>query len=369
MALKQQKNSFRTNLNRLVVVISILVGLKTVTFFFQSFLPVFSTVVQQIGAALFPFILALLLAFLLEPIVQRITVLTKLRRGFASLFALVLVYGILGLVLFALINRLNNEVSNIAMSFPAYDDLVRFVEVKVQKMQHLINLNPGVKAAVLESTQDIFAQLKSGASTASVFLLRVLAALPGTLAIMMVAIVGTYFISADLPRVKDFLHSVFPTSWKGKVRVVSADLGTALSGFLKAELTLIGITMVLTIVGLSILRLDYAFTVGVLTGLLDLLPVVGTGLLFIPWIVWNLIIGQVAFAVKLAVVWGIMVAVRQALEPKLLSKSIGLDPLPTLISMYVGIKLLGGWGLLLGPAVVIIYQALIKAGVFNKHRD
>ncbi len=369
MAQNRNKHSLAVNLNRLAVITLVLVSLKVFTFFFQSFLPVFSDVFKQLAAALLPFILALLLAFLLEPVVQRITAFTKIRRSYASLLSLLLVYGILGLLLFAVINRLHTELNNLAVSFPSYDQIVAYLSGQIQKVQYLINLNPSVKDAVFNSTQDMFAHLKTWASATSVFLLKVLAALPGTLAVFLIAIIGTYFISADFPRVKVFLHSIFPRRWKGGVRTVSTDLGAAVAGFLKAELTLIGITMVLTTVGLFLLGLDYAFTIGVLTGLLDLMPVVGTGLLFLPWIFWNLIIGQVGFGIKLAVVWGIIVAVRQVLEPKLLSKNIGLDPLPTLISMYVGARLLGGWGLILGPALVIIYHALARAGVFKGPRE
>lgn len=369
MTLKRKRSSLGVNLNRLVVVTLALVSLKTFTFFFESFIPVFSRVVKEVGAALFPFILALLLAFLLEPVVQRIAGLTKIRRSFASLLSLILVYGLLGLLLFALINRLHTELSSLALSIPSYDEIVKYLSAKIQKAQYLINLNPNVKEAVLNSTQDLLVHLKAGASATSMFLLRVLAALPGTLAVMLIAIIGTYFMSSEFPRVKGYISSVFPRRWQARMQIVSTDLGAAISGFLKAEITLIGITMILTIFGLSLLGLDYAFTVGVVTGLLDLLPVVGTGLVFLPWILWNLIIGQVAFGIKLAVVWGIIVAIRQVLEPKLLSKSIGLDPLPTLISMYVGIKILGGWGLIIGPSLVIIYQALAKAGVFRSPRD
>ncbi|HEX3016019.1 MAG TPA: sporulation integral membrane protein YtvI [Desulfobacteria bacterium] len=363
--LNEKKSALVVNVNRLVIITAILVALKTVTFFFETFLPVFNSVLRSLAGALFPFIIALLLAFLIEPAVRRIITFLKIKRGYASLLALLLVYGIFGLLMVLVINRLQTELVVLANSFPSYDQIVAYLSNKVQVLQHFVNLNPKVKEALFSSTQGLFSALRGWASAASILLLRVLAALPATFAVILVATIGTYFISADYPRVLAFLQSLFPRSWKNKVQAVSTDLGAALFGYIKAQTTLIGITMVLTIIGLAVLGLEYAVTVGVVTGLLDLLPVVGTGILFVPWILWQFMSGQAAFGIKLLVVYAIILAVRQILEPKILSKNIGLEPLPTLFSMYVGMQLLGGWGLIIGPTLVIVYQALVKAGVFG----
>lgn len=365
----KQSNSLKTNLNRLVLVTTVLLALKAFTYFFESFLPLFSKLLSNFVGALFPFIIALLLAFLLEPAVRRICAHGRIKRGYAALIALLGVYGILGLLIFALLNRLHTELVNLSLAFPSYNQIVTYLSAQIQLVQHYINLNPKVRDVVFNSTQDIFSHLQSWASYSSVLLLKAAAALPGTFAVVLVAIIATYFFSADFPRVKSFFQSLFPRKWKGNVRLVSLELGSALYGFLRAEATLIGITMVLTTTGLLLLGLSYAFTVGVLSGLLDLLPVVGTASLYVPWVIWSLITGKVAFGIKLAIMWVIAVAVRQILEPKLLSKSIGLDPLPTLISMYVGLKLFGGWGLLLGPSIIVVFQALHRAGVFHFPRE
>ncbi|HWJ03776.1 MAG TPA: sporulation integral membrane protein YtvI [Verrucomicrobiae bacterium] len=364
-----RKNYLGINLNRLVIAATILVGLKVFTYFFEAFLPVFKTVVGQLTAALLPFLIALLLAFLLEPVVRLVSAKMRIKRGYASFVVLLLVYFVFGFLLFALINRLQMELTIMATSFPSYNEIVTYLSEKIHAVQQFVDLNPKVKESLYSSTQGLFTVLQDWASGTSMFLLRVLAALPKTFAVILLATIATYFISADYLRVTEFIKSLFPKVWQLKVQAVSRDLGAAANGFLKAQATLIGITMFLTILGLVILGVEVAFTVGVLTGLLDILPVVGTGMLFVPWILWMLVSGQSLFALKLAIVYGVILGVRQFLEPKVLSKNLGLDPLPTLISMYVGAKLLGGWGLLLGPTLVIVYQALAKAGVFHKPRE
>ena len=110
----------------------------------------------------------------------------------------------------------------------------------------------------------------------------------------------------------------------------------------------------------------YAFTIGFISALLDLLPIVGTGMIFVPWIVGLFILGSVSEGIKLLIIYLIATVIRQILEPKVMSQNIGIHPLATIISMYVGLKLLGGFGLILGPGLVIIYEALRKAGFFGK---
>ncbi|MBP1759570.1 MAG: sporulation integral rane protein YtvI, partial [Firmicutes bacterium] len=93
--------------------------------------------------------------------------------------------------------------------------------------------------------------------------------------------------------------------------------------------------------------------------------IVGTGMLFVPWIVGLFIMGSFGEGLKLLLMWIVTVTVRQFLEPKILSKGIGIHPLPTLISMYVGLQLIGGFGLIVGPAFVISYEAIRRVDVFG----
>jgi sporulation integral membrane protein YtvI len=196
-------------------------------------------------------------------------------------------------------------------------------------------------------------------------LLGFLAALPRVFIVLVVSLVATLLMSSTYPNVKQFISKLFPTRWHVSTQAIGEDLGAAVVGYLRAQAILVSVTAFSTIGGLLLMGNRYAVTLGVLAGLLDIVPIVGTGLLFVPWIVGLFIIGSVGEGLKLLLMWIITVTVRQFLEPKVLSNGIGLHPLPTLISMYVGLQLLGGIGLILGPALVICYEALRKVGVFG----
>jgi predicted PurR-regulated permease PerM len=97
----------------------------------------------------------------------------------------------------------------------------------------------------------------------------------------------------------------------------------------------------------------------------DVIPYLGTGAIFVPWIVFEVISGEINLAIGLGVIYLIVLVQRQIMEPKILSSNIGLDPLATLIALFVGYKLLGFLGLIAGPVLLVIINTLHRANVFR----
>jgi sporulation integral membrane protein YtvI len=230
-------------------------------------------------------------------------------------------------------------------------------------------VNPQIQDTLFASTESLARTLQEWAKSGSAFLLNFLTALPGVFIVMVVSVVATLLISASYPNVKSFFSNRLPKRWHVSAQAISADLGAAVVGYLRAQAILVSVTALTTIAGLLILGNRYAVTLGVTAGILDIVPIVGTGILFVPWIVGLFIMGSFGEGFKLMLMWIITVTVRQFLEPKVLSKGIGIHPLPTLISMYVGLQLLGGIGLIVGPACVICFEALRRVGIFGPPRE
>ena len=84
-----------------------------------------------------------------------------------------------------------------------------------------------------------------------------------------------------------------------------------------------------------------------------------------PWAIFYFLIGNTALGVKLLILAGILLIIRRTVEPKVMGSHIGLSPLPTLIAMFVGLKLFGIIGLLLGPLLIILIMALKEAGIIK----
>jgi len=200
-------------------------------------------------------------------------------------------------------------------------------------------------------------------------LLAIVSAVPNLALGLLVALVAAFFICKDWEKIAAWLADKMPARVARTMQAVWVDLHRALFGFVRAQLILISITTMLVIIGLFLLRVPYALTVGLLIGLVDLLPYLGTSVVFIPWIIYVFIEGNITFGIGLAVLYAIVMIARHLSEPKVYSSSLGLYPLVTLISLFVGLKLFGFIGLLVGPTLVIIGLSLHRAGVLRDIRN
>ena len=153
------------------------------------------------------------------------------------------------------------------------------------------------------------------------------------------------------------------------------DLLSVVGGYLKAQATLIFICFCELLIGLNLfhfigLNVQYPLTFAVIICFIDALPILGAGAFMIPWIIITLISKDFHLVIALLILYVIITAVRQLLEPKLYSKNIGVHPLITLLSMYTGLKLAGFIGIIMGPAVVIILKNIFEQELndgFFKH--
>lgn len=141
----------------------------------------------------------------------------------------------------------------------------------------------------------------------------------------------------------------------------------AFVGFVKAYSILISITFILTLVAMKILNVQYALTLALIIALADILPVLGPGAIYVPWIIWEFISHHLAMGIALLAAYVIISAVRQFLEPKIVGDNIGLHPLVTLMSLYVGLKLGGVVGMIMGPVCVVIFIAIYRTGVLDRY--
>ena len=189
--------------------------------------------------------------------------------------------------------------------------------------------------------------------------------IPNAATVIVFSLLATFFISKDWDQLTALSSRFMPEKAKTSGKKVYVDLKKALLGFIKAQLTLISITLIIVLIGLLILRVEYAITIALITGIVDLLPYLGTGAVFVPWIIYEAVTGNIAQAVGLSILYTVVVVQRQVMEPKILSSNIGLNPLATLVALFVGFKLIGLLGLIIGPVTLVLITTLHKANVFS----
>ena len=153
-------------------------------------------------------------------------------------------------------------------------------------------------------------------------------------------------------------------------RVVTAlkELGGAALGFGKAQLILFGVNLLVVTIGMLITGLGWwSLLIAVAVSLLDLLPVIGSGIVFVPWAIIALIAKNPHMAICVGATYIAMVVLRMILDPIITGKSIGVSPWITLLASVGGLILLGGVGMIIGPMIAAIANVIFR--VFFKKKS
>lgn len=195
--------------------------------------------------------------------------------------------------------------------------------------------------------------------------INLLTAIPGFMIEFLVYLIALFLISLELPKLKLKLESHLKEHTRQKVFLVGSQLNKAGIGFLKAQLILSLVTFTMAMTGLSILGVKYTGLLSLLIVVVDILPILGTGSVLVPWAVIAIIQDNNFLGIGLIILFLVITVVRRVIEPKIYSSSLGISPLASLISMYIGLKLFGIAGIFIGPIIVIIFDTLRKANVIR----
>ncbi|SES93766.1 sporulation integral membrane protein YtvI [Paenibacillus sp. NFR01] len=327
---------------------------------------------------LYPLLLAWLLAYVMQPLVQILKG-WRLPGWLAVLLSLIFYIGGTALVLTALITRLVKELIVLLQTFDLHTDQWREMLLSVSRnasIQNIINQinqfyhdNPGYHATIdsnISRTTERVGHMVTNLITGFFnMVLNLIAALPSLGTILIVIVLAAFFLSTGWERRNAELSALLPAPLRRPVSEIWQDLRQALSGYLRAQLVLISVTMVIVILGLLLLGVKSPIAIGLMIGFVDLIPYLGVGIVLLPWALYAYMSGNLALAAGLAVLYGVVLITRQVLEPKVLASSIGLDPLAMLIGMFAGLQLFGMPGLLLGPVSLVVIAAFHRAGVFR----
>lgn len=353
---------------------------RTVRFFFVIGFVILSLYAFfYLSKVTYPFLIGLAIAFLINPFVNLLEAKWKMPRAIAVLIALILIFAIFAGLITLLVAEIVSGADYLARVVPTHlETLIGFIEqffagqiipLYNQLTSLFNNLGTGQQDTILTNIENVGKQIGStlGDFIQAFFekIPNILSWFPNAATVLIFSLLATFFISKDWYRLSGLFSRIIPSRAKNSGRTVFTDLQKALLGFIKAQATLVSITTVIILAGLLILRVDYAITIALVTGLVDIIPYLGTGLIFVPWIIYEAIGGEMSKAIGLGILYVIVLVQRQIMEPKILSSSIGLDPLATLIALFVGFKLIGFLGLIVGPVTLVLITTLHKAGVFR----
>lgn len=290
---------------------------------------------------------------------------TGLGRGIAAGLTVTGTLLAVGLVLFTLGRMLLHEAAAISGALPGMlETLSGYGRAAAEFLSRLGDRLPdGVGDALSAWGQE----LMSGSGTLAqslyegIFSLvsRFLGALPNSIFFLMTMILAAYFAAGELPRLKELGRLKLPGRVSRWVHTAGGSVRTALGGWLRAQLKLMGVTFLLLTAGLCLLRVDSPLLLAVLISFLDALPVFGTGTVLIPWAVVSVLTGNMGLGLGLLGLYGAAALTRNVLEPKVLGATLGLSPLLTLVAIYAGWRLFGLWGMILLPMGAMVLSQLL----------
>ncbi|EJL41689.1 MULTISPECIES: sporulation integral membrane protein YtvI [Brevibacillus] len=328
---------------------------------------------------LYPFIIALVIALLIHKPVTFVTQKFKIPRWLSVTLAL-LVLMLLAIGLATLVvSETVVEIGELAKRLPGFaQELSEYLQRTISQdfllgiynqVQWIYDqLDPNYKDKISNTVGSGITSITHAGQNLIVSFLdglkNVLVSLPNMATVSVISIMGAFFISKDFFLWEARFRRLLPSGVNNRLDQIFRDLRGALLGFLKAQLTLISLTAAIVIVGLLIMRVEYAITIGLITGLVDLLPYLGTGTVFVPWIIYLFFKGNYTMVIGLSILYAVVLIFRQIIEPKVVAESVGLDPLLTLVALFVGLQLFGFLGLIIGPVSLVLINALVKANVF-----
>ena len=170
---------------------------------------------------------------------------------------------------------------------------------------------------------------------------------------------SAFLISAELPKIRSWLGAHIPQGRFSAVPEFFRRLRSTAGQWLIAQLKLVGITYLLLTAGFFLLRIQFAPVWALAVAAVDAFPILGTGTILVPWSLICLLQHDSARALGLLGLYLTTALVRSGLEPKLVGRQLGLDPLLTLIALYTGFRLWGLLGMFLMPMLVITVISML----------
>jgi len=318
-----------------------------------------------------PFLMAMIIAIFLEPLVRLVSGTFRFGRIAASVFVCSLFTLLMMFLSYLLGAKVFTELVAFTKRAPGYlNDANVYFQDMVDQMELLYNSMPE------ESAEQVKAWAGNGVRTLTEalsgilgglygYFLNVAKLLPNMFIWSIVFIVALYLLSMGMPGLKMSFLSFFEERSRPKVSTVLDNLRSAVFGFIQAQVILSVIVYILSLIGFLILGVDYPMAIALLVVVVDVLPILGVGSALVPWAVLSLAAGNTFLGVGLIIMFVVITVVRRIVEPKVVGDAVGIGALPALVSLYVGFKLVGVVGLFLGPIVVIIYQAMRKVGLLQ----
>ncbi|MGN1419796.1 MAG: sporulation integral membrane protein YtvI [Acutalibacteraceae bacterium] len=365
--------------------------------YFAAILAIAFIIIRYALGVFLPFAIAFAVAAILQRPKNFLVRKTPIKKGFASaicvILSIVIVVSLVVLIGFRVSEEIKGFIDYIVLQLRDIEKVVDNIEAWVMNFishfpeflrktlnENVAELFSKIRDSVTGESNELATQITDGISGNFSFswitgpisgVISTASKLPSVLVAVIVSIVACCFMTSEFPEIMSFIKLQFPEKRRGDLSRAHVLLRTSLGKMAKAYLLIMLITFVEMSVGLTVLRIikvfdsNYIVLIAAATAIVDIVPVLGTGTVLIPWAIYSLIIGNFGMGIGLIVIYAVISVIRQIIEPKLVAGQLGLSPIVTITAMYFGLKIFGVLGMFVVPVMVIMLKLLNDEGIVN----
>jgi len=352
---------------------------------FIKYLRIFVNLIFDIGVALFlvfvvpkllrffgPFVVGWIVSMIANPLVKFLESKVKLLRKHSSAIIIIIVIAAIMGVLYLIFSVLFREAKQLAGDLP---NIVKQLEIQLNnisvKIQDISNNMPqSVQQFIDNILENINENLTEFEPRIDLFTISGASNLAQNIASffldLIITILSAYFFIVKRDEILALFKKFLPNSVVKGWNFIYNNFTKAVGGYFKAQFKIMIVLTVIMFIGFEILRVSYSILLALAIAFLDFLPVFGTGAVLWPWALIDMLSGNYFRAIGLVVIYLICQIVKQVLQPKMVGDSIGISPLSTLIFLYIGYKLKGVIGMIIGVPVGMVIVNLYRVGMFDR---
>lgn len=346
----------------------ILEKIDRLVIFFVTYTLVFFVFFKTIGYTL-PFVIALVLAVIFQKPTNFLIKHFKLKNSIAALITTIVFCGLIILIFVLAITSITTEIVNLTKNAQMYvtqisprvNDLINYLQVYYKK------LDPSISTAIEQNISSYVSKTLSATVNVSGFamsyVLTFFSYIPYVVMVVIFTFISTYFFTKDLSNAKDKFSTAFPTDKTDKVFIALEHIKKMFAKYILSEFIIICITFVETIVAYSIFKVNYILLLAIVTAVCDVLPIVGIAIIYIPLAIIYFVLGNYFSAAGLLIAYAIISIVRQIIEPKIVSSTMGIHPVATLAALFIGLEAGGVSGIFFCMFLVLFYKMFKNLGV------
>jgi len=315
-----------------------------------------------------PFIIGLIISASLRPIIDLIEKKAKIKRSLIAVIILLIFYSLIvwvgiifGIKLIAFLEEIFDKLPKFYSS-----TLVPAINSGFQNTKNRFpDINPYLESVSASINSSVFSFIKTASTTALGMITGIASRIPIIIIKLLITIVSSIFFSIDYHRISGFVMRQFNEDHRKTILYIKNNIIVTIGKFIKAYALIVTITFIELSIGFALLGIKAPLLLGCVVAIVDILPILGSGSVLIPWAIISFIFHNTAFGIGMLILYAVITVIRQILEPKVVGNQIGLHPVITLICMFVGAQLMGVLGLFLLPISATIIKKMNDDGAIH----